>query len=70
VHASVHNGAYYMTVKMLGTARTRAEAEAALKVIRNALPRRASSTYVSKRFVDRVKAADLRGLAFNKVWSG
>lgn len=34
------------------------------------LPHRASSTYVSERFVERVKAADLRGLVFNKVWSG
>jgi hypothetical protein len=34
------------------------------------LPHRASSTYVSERFVERVKAAGLRGLAFNKVWSG
>ncbi len=33
------------------------------------LPHRASSTYVSERFVDRVKAAGLRGLDFNKVWS-
>jgi hypothetical protein len=34
------------------------------------LPHRASSTYVSERFVQRVKAAGLRGLVFNKVWSG
>jgi hypothetical protein len=34
------------------------------------LPHRASSTYVSERFVERVKAAGLRGLAFNKVWPG
>ena len=34
------------------------------------LPHRASSTYVSERFVERVKAAGLRGLVFNKVWSG
>lgn len=33
------------------------------------LPHRASSTYVSERFVERVKAARLRGLIFNKVWS-
>jgi hypothetical protein len=33
------------------------------------LPHRASSTYVSERFVERVKAAGLRGLVFNKVWS-
>lgn len=34
------------------------------------LPHRASSTYVSERFVERVKAVGLRGLVFNKVWSG
>lgn len=34
------------------------------------LPHRASPTYVSERFVERVKAAGLRGLVFNKVWSG
>jgi hypothetical protein len=34
------------------------------------LPHRASSTYVSERFVERVKATGLRGLVFNKVWSG
>lgn len=34
------------------------------------LPHRASPTYVSQRFVDRVKAAGLRGLEFKKVWSG
>ena len=34
------------------------------------LPPRASSTYVSDRFVDRVNAAGLRGLEFKKVWSG
>jgi len=34
------------------------------------LPHRASSTYVSERFVERVKAAGLRGLVFNQVWSG
>lgn len=34
------------------------------------LPHRASSTYMSERFVERVKAAGLRGLVFNKVWSG
>jgi hypothetical protein len=34
------------------------------------LPHRASSTYVSERFVERVKKAGLRGLVFNKVWSG
>lgn len=32
------------------------------------LPHRASSTYVSDRFVGRVKSAGLRGLIFNKVW--
>ncbi len=31
---------------------------------------RVSPTYVSERFVERVKAAGLRGLVFNKVWSG
>ncbi|TKD12808.1 imm11 family protein [Polyangium fumosum] len=34
------------------------------------LPHRGSSTYVSERFVERVKAAGLRGLDFNEVWSG
>lgn len=34
------------------------------------LPHRASSTYVSERFVERVRAAGLRALVFNKVWSG
>lgn len=34
------------------------------------LPHRASATYVSERFVERVKAAGLRGLVFNKVWAG
>jgi hypothetical protein len=34
------------------------------------LPHRASTTYVSERFVERVKTAGLRGLVFNKVWSG
>lgn len=34
------------------------------------LPHRASSTYVSERFVERVRTAGLRGLVFNKVWSG
>ena len=34
------------------------------------LPHRASSTYVSERFVERVKAAGLRGLVFNRSWSG
>ena len=34
------------------------------------LPHRASSTYVSERFVARVHRAGLRGLEFNKVWSG
>ncbi|TKD12806.1 imm11 family protein [Polyangium fumosum] len=34
------------------------------------LPHRGSSTYVSERFVERVKAAGLRGLDFNVVWSG
>ncbi len=33
------------------------------------LPHRASSTYVSERFVDRVHAAGLVGLEFNKMWS-
>jgi hypothetical protein len=33
------------------------------------LPHRASSTYVSQRFVDRVNAAGLVGLEFNRVWS-
>ena len=33
------------------------------------LPHRASATYVSGRFVERVKAARLRGLVFNEVWS-
>ena len=33
------------------------------------LPHRASSTYVSQRFVDRVTAAGLVGLEFKKVWS-
>lgn len=32
------------------------------------LPHRASSTYVSSRFVDRVRQASLRGLIFNRVW--
>jgi hypothetical protein len=32
------------------------------------LPHRASSTYVSERFVERVNAAGLAGLEFNKVW--
>ncbi|MBI5161266.1 MAG: hypothetical protein HY996_07625 [Micrococcales bacterium] len=31
---------------------------------------RVSPTYVSERFVERVEAAGLRGLVFNKVWSG
>ncbi|MBK8214973.1 MAG: hypothetical protein IPK71_14640 [Myxococcales bacterium] len=34
------------------------------------LPHRASPTYVSERFVERVKVAGLRGLVFDKVWSG
>jgi hypothetical protein len=34
------------------------------------LPHRASSTYVSERFVERVKAAGLHGLRFNEVWAG
>lgn len=34
------------------------------------LPHRAASTYVSERFVERVKKAKLRGLEFNLVWSG
>jgi hypothetical protein len=33
------------------------------------LPHRASSTYVSQRFVDRANATGLVGLEFNKVWS-
>jgi hypothetical protein len=33
------------------------------------LPRRSSPTYVSQRFVDRVNAAGLVGLEFDKVWS-
>jgi hypothetical protein len=32
------------------------------------LPHRASATYVSARFVERVKAAGLVGLEFKKVW--
>ena len=32
------------------------------------LPHRASSTYVSERFVDRTRAARLHGLDFNVVW--
>lgn len=31
---------------------------------------RVSPTYVSKRFVERIEAAGLRGLVFDKVWSG
>ncbi len=31
---------------------------------------RVSPTFVSKRFVERVNAVGLRGLVFNKVWSG
>lgn len=34
------------------------------------LPMRASATYVSERFAERVKEAGLRGLVFNEVWSG
>jgi len=34
------------------------------------LPHRGSATYVSERFVGRVKAAGLHGLAFNLRWSG
>lgn len=34
------------------------------------LPHRASATYVSSRFVERVQEAGLRGLSFEKVWSG
>jgi hypothetical protein len=34
------------------------------------LPHRATPTYVSERFVDRVKTAGLRGLVFDEVWSG
>lgn len=33
------------------------------------LPHRASPTYVSARFVERVKQAELVGLEFNAVWS-
>lgn len=33
------------------------------------LPHRASSTYVSQRFVDRVNESGLLGLEFKKVWS-
>jgi hypothetical protein len=34
------------------------------------LPHRASPTYVSEQFVERVKAAGLRGLIFKDVWTG
>lgn len=34
------------------------------------LPHRAACTYVSERFVERVESAGLRGLIFDKVWSG
>jgi hypothetical protein len=34
------------------------------------LPHRASSTYVSQRFVERADSAGLRGLEFNTAWSG
>lgn len=34
------------------------------------VPHRAMPTYVSERFVERVQAAGLRGLVFEKVWSG
>lgn len=34
------------------------------------LPERASPTYVSGRFVERVRAAGLRGLDFEEVWAG
>jgi hypothetical protein len=34
------------------------------------LPHRASSTYVSARFVERVRTAGLRGLVFDEVWRG
>lgn len=33
------------------------------------LPHRASPTYVSQRFVDRVESAELVGLEFDRVWS-
>jgi hypothetical protein len=33
------------------------------------LPHRASSTYVSRRFIDRVGSAGLMGLEFKNVWS-
>lgn len=33
------------------------------------LPHRASPTYMSERFVERVKGAGLRGLVFKEVWS-
>lgn len=33
------------------------------------LPHRASSTYVSKRFVERVKQLGLKGIVFKMVWS-
>lgn len=33
------------------------------------LPHRASSTYVSDRFVEAVQAAGLKGLLFNRVWT-
>lgn len=33
------------------------------------LPHRASSTYVSDRFIQRVNAAGLRGLEFKELWS-
>jgi hypothetical protein len=34
------------------------------------LPHRASSTYVSQRFVEHVNAAGLRGLEFTSAWTG
>lgn len=34
------------------------------------LPHRGSPVYVSQHFVDRVRSAGLRGLHFEKVWSG
>jgi hypothetical protein len=34
------------------------------------LPFRASPTFVSEHFVDRVRAAGLRGIEFEEVWTG
>jgi hypothetical protein len=33
------------------------------------LPHKASPTYVSERFIERVRSAELRGLVFNRVWT-